>query len=419
MWTPLFLAAGLACAPTTIDAVELDSTEDTETGEPETTRDTDDPDPAEEVGSPPEMIFTHDVVHNLDISIDAAAIQSLRRDPWTYVEGDVVFDGTAVDSVGVRLKGAWGSFEDLDEKANFKIDFNRYVPGQTLWEVEQLTVNNSKVDCSFLRENIAYTTIAAVGLHETRTAYVWVRVNGEDYGLYVLIETPDDTWLDRTFEESDGNLYDGKYIFTEDWDFVSMVDFAQGLHDYFELEEGTEVGREDIYEVTAALWSARSDPDGFAQIGNVVDWDQVLLVWATEMWIGQLDGYWLNQNNYRVYFNPETGLMEMLPWDMDYSFYHDSDWGMNWYRPSGELTDFCMNNATCRAALEETSMRVLEILETADLQTHLEQMVELIRPFSAEGPRACTDSTDVRRKQQVMRDWMDERSDEVRAIWAE
>ncbi len=412
MWSLLIFAVG--CTPSGVGTIQVAPPDDPGTTDTGSTLDS-----GEQVGSPPEMIYNQDVVHTLQIQLGAAEIQSLTRDPWTYVEGDVVFDGKAVDSVGVRLKGAWGSFQDLDEKANFKVDFNRYVEDQTLWGIEQLTVNNSAVDCSYLRENLAYETFARVGIHETRTAYVWVQVNGEDYGLYVLIETPDDTWLDRTFEEPGGNLYDGKYIFTEDWDFVSMVDFAPALQDYFELEEGTDVGREDVHRVTLALAQAQSDPDGFTALGELVDWDQVLRVWAAELWVGQLDGYWLNQNNYRVYFNPASGLVEMLPWDTDYAFCHDSDWGMDWHRPAGELADFCLADPTCRSALRQSSMEVLDILEDADLPGHLEGVVELIQAWALEDPRACPNPSAVLREQDRMRQWLEVRSDEVRGIWAE
>jgi len=421
MWPTLLLLTTWGCGPVTIATDTETDTVDTVPQATEPTVDTDtgvpDADDTEELGSPSDPIFNLDFVHTLDITLPLDGYQALAEDPWTYTQGDVVFDGQAVDAVGVRLKGAWGSFESLDSKANFKIDFNRYVDGQTLWGIEQLTVNNSKVDCSFLRENMAYTTIAAVGLHETRTAYVWVTLNDQDYGLYVLIETPDDRWLDETFDDPDGNLYDGKYIFTEDWDFVSMVDFTPGLQVYFELEEGTDVGMVDVSAVTDALMAARSSDDGYALLGAVIDWDQILRVWAAEQWVGQLDGYFLNQNNYRVYFNPASGLMEMLPWDMDYSFYHSSDWGMNWDRPAGQLASFCVSDDTCMTALKAASDEVLEAVEGAGLAEHLEAMVTLTEDHSSRDPRACTDPMDVLRRQQDMREWVQWRSDEVRQLW--
>jgi len=418
--TALLLASSSGCSPPTLEALPQDTGGPRDTGETGSATDSGDTeDTIEDIGSPPELVYTQDEVHALDIRLGAAAIRALSEDPWTYVEGAVTFDGADFDSVGVRLKGAWGSFEDLSGKANFKVDFNRYVDGQTLWGIEQLTVNNNVVDCSFLRENLAYRVVATVGLHETRTAYVSVRVNEEDYGLYVLVETPDDSWLDRTFADPSGNLYDGKYIFTEDWDFVSMVDFTPALQDYFELEEGTDVQRADIHAVTEALQAARTSPDGFTDLGELIDWEQVLRVWASELWIGQLDGYWLNQNNYRVYFNPASGLVEMLPWDMDYAFYHDSDWGMNWHRPSGQLAAWCLQDPACRTRLEEISMDVIERVDAAGLDLHLEEMVQLITPYVSEETRACTRLSEVERRQDEMRRWIDERSDEVRAIWEE
>ncbi len=416
MFLPLTM---LACGPVTL---EDPSPDPLDTGVTETATDTATPPTdtgPERVGEAGHPIFGMDVVHSLDITLSDEAIRSLDRDPWDYVEGAVVFDGKAVDSVGVRLKGAWGSFEDLDGKANFKIDFNRYVDGQDLWGTEQLTVNNSRVDCSFLREVTAYHVIDTVGLHETRTGFVWVTVNGTDYGLYVLVETPDDEWLDHTFEASDGNLYDGKYIFTEDWDFVSYVDFTPSEQVYFELEEGTDVGLVDVEAVTEVLRTARSDPDGYEHLGQLVDWSQLQRVWATEQWVGQLDGYWLNTNNYRIYFNPLSQRMEMLPWDMDYSFYNDSDWGMDWWRPSGELTKFCMQDADCLADLRTESEQVLAILDATDLDDWVNEVRDLIEPHANADTRACTSDNTIYWMQEEIETWVRNRSDEVREIWEE
>src|SRR5688572_28759535 len=93
-----------------------------------------DPIPWVEEGSVPELedpaawIFDPGVVHTLSIELDDdyAALQAF---PYTSVMADVVFDGTRVADVGVRLKGKIGSFRDLTGKSSFKIDFGEFVPG--------------------------------------------------------------------------------------------------------------------------------------------------------------------------------------------------------------------------------------------------------------------------------------------------
>ncbi len=376
-------------------------------------------------GSPSDAIFTWDTVHALDIRLSDEAIESLDQDPFTYVEGSVTFDEQDVDPVGVRLKGNF-TFRPLDAKASFKVDFNRYVQGQTLLGIEQLTVNNNVMDCSSLREHLAYRAMATAGVHETRTAHAWVRVNEEDYGLYVLVETPDDAWLERIYEEPDGNLYDGQFVKGEA--FASSVDFIPQAQDLFEQEEGTDVGREDIHLITDGIAAWEGDLDGHAKLGALVDWDQLLRVWAAEQWVGQIDGYWLSRNNYRVYFNPQSGRMEMLPWDMDNAFYRAADWGFDWNTPwqeevepwsgSGRLFNFCMQDPSCTEALREAAMHIADTLESADLDLRLEQMVELIEPHVAVDPRQECDPTTITEEQDHMREWLLVRSDEVRELWA-
>ena len=67
------------------------------------------------------------------------------------------------------------------------------------------------------------------------------------------------------------------------------------------------------------------------------NWPEYHRELAVEQWVGHNDGYALNTNNYRPYFNPEDGLMQVLPWDLDYGFLNDSDWGMSWASPRGQL----------------------------------------------------------------------------------
>ena len=396
--SPLLLVS-LACVPSLAPVVE-------EPPEPEQVPGIDNPSAA---------LFDQSRVHTVDIQIPPEGITALWEHPWDYTPGAAVIDGVAFDEVGVRLKGAWGSFRELNDKSNFKLDLNRY-SDQTYLGLEQLTLNNMVVDCSYLRESLAYEAIARVGLAETRTSYVWVTVNGEDYGLYLILETPDDVWLDRNYADSSGNLYDGKYIFTEDWAFVSHIDFSPGYDDYFQLEEGVDVGLADVRSITNLLQVARRAPGGFEALGERIDWDQVLRAWAAEQWVGQIDGYWLNANNYRVYFNPESERMEMLLWDMDYAFNNASRWNGGWSSPAGVLVEFCLEDSACTAALRDHAAAVADALEGPGLTEHLEAMVAVITPYAEVDPRACS----ARRFESGvidMRDWLESRSRATRAYW--
>ena len=379
-------------------------------GEPDDTGDDppdDDPDDS--------WIYGLDQVHTLDVQLSLDAIAALTDDPYHYVEGAIVFDDETVESVGVRLKGASGSFQPITSKSNFKIDFNRYVEGQEFHGVEQFTVNNNVVDCSYLRETMGYRVFAAAGMPPTRTSYVWVTLNGNAKGLYTLLETPDDDWLDDHWDEPDGNLYDGKYVWAPDWSWYSRVDFLLETEMYFELEEGEDLGHADIHAVTQGLIDHWGEADAYVAMGELIDWDSFHTEFAGEVWAGHVDGYYTNNNNFRIYFDPATGLAEILPWDMDYAFYEDSDWGMNWLSPMGIVGQFCMQHADCTADALVKADEVFDRIEAAELVSVLDEATALISPYVTQDPYACGTAQTIAAYQANMRSWVTGRSPVARA----
>ena len=257
------------------------------------------------------------------------------------------------------------------------------------------------VDCSYLKEPVSYALFEEMGVPAPRTGFAAVTVNGASYGLYVIIETPDDRFLDRVYEEPDGNLYDGKYILDDDGDFVALLDFNDGVDTLFQLEEGTDVGHADIRAVSEALNAALFSEDFYAELSGYIDWDNFHRVWAVEQWLGQNDGYVLNTNNYQVYFDPTDGIARFVPWDLDYTFLYDWEWGMDWWGPAGNLAARCLRDDTCLAALLERfdAMRTL-IADEAD----------------ADPRRECGDVS-VSREQVAVEDWLQNRSGELSREW--
>jgi spore coat protein CotH len=365
---------------------------------------------------PDDSVFDQGFIHTIDIRFDDAAEDALWAEPYEWVRADADIDGVALEDVGLRLRGKIGSFRELDGKPKFKLDFNRFVDGRRFQDMEALSLNNSVVDCSFLKEPIAYAAFAAIGAPEIRTSYAQVTVNGAPYGLYVLIETQDDRFLKRNWDDASGNLYDGKYVWYGDRDYV-LLDFGEGNDTLYQLEEGEDVGHADISGISEALVEAWGQPDFYARMGEVVDWEQVHRVWAGEQWAGQNDGYCLNKNNYRVYFDPDDGRADWIPWDMDYSFLRDSDWGRNWRQPTGNLAYGCFADETCRAAWQAEVERSLEIIDDAGLLELHDDLDALTQDAAEDDPRRECSRGDIRGWRGYTRDWVENRSDTVRWDW--
>lgn len=362
-------------------------------------------------------LFSPVVVHTVAITLPAESAAALYADPYTSVPAEVqVDDEASMPSVGLRLRGKIGSFRTLDGKPKFEITFNEFVEDQRFYGLESLSLNNSVVDCSFLKEAAAYEVIARAGVPASRTGFAEVTVNGAPYGLYGLIETPDDRFLDARFERADGNLYDGKYVWYGGWDYV-LLDFNTGVDELFQLEEGVDVSWADIKAVSAGSAAARASGDYVTGMDALVDWDELHLEMAAEEWVGQNDGYALNRNNYRVYFRPEDGRMVMIPWDMDYAFLHDSDWGFSWRRPTGELANACLADSACREAYRDSLRTLVSRIDTPSLLSWFDAVDAATWEASQRDPRQECGAGKVRPWRDYVRSWLEGGNQAIVDFW--
>lgn len=369
------------------------------------------------------VFFGLDRVHTLDITVSEESLASLAATPayssGAYVPASIVFDGEAVDQVGIHLKGRWGSWRSISEKAGFKIDLNRYVPGRTLHGLEKLTLNNMIVDCSFNKEQVAWYVLEQLGVPASRTGYVWVTLNGADYGLYLHVESVDDRYLERNLSHDDqdasGNLYEADYEIWSDGSYT-LVDFVDGQDDLFELKEGTDVGLADVYAVTGALAATSSGQPFQAVVDPLVDLDRHATLIAAEVWLGHIDGYSLNANNYYAWFDASDGLL-LLPWDMDYAFIDEADWGFTWSWPTGTLTRLCLQDPTCAEAVRERLVEVMDRVEAMDLPARLDQGMVLTNDWILADPRQECAGRSIRSAQSALQSWFGSRRGHVEREW--
>ncbi len=358
--------------------------------------------------------FDDTFVHEVAITLETDAARSLQRNPYDYAEGSVTVDGAEFARVGVRLRGKYGSFRDLDGKPKFKLDFNRFEKDQRLGDHETLALNNEVVDCSYLREPVGYALWRQLGLPAPRTVYTRVTVNGEDYGLYVAVEFPDDRFLADRYADGSGNLYDGKYVYSERGDFA-LIDFTPEQVDYFQLEEGTDVGRADLYGIRDALSADGTFEERF---GPVLDTARFRRHLAAEQWTGHLDGYAMNTNNYRVYFDPADGLADLLVYDLDYAFLSPGTWGMSWASPTGALVKECWADEGCRAEHAAAVADVVESVDTDALLAEVDRWTALIAGDVESDPkRECT-RRQIAPEQAAIRAWVEGGSADLAAYWS-
>lgn len=368
------------------------------------------------LADPSAWLFDESVIHEIAITLPASSVAALDADPWSYAAGDVVVDGIEVDDVGVRLRGLYGSFRYLSGKPKLRVDFSYQHQGREFYGLGALTLNNAIVDCSYMKEATAYRVFRDLGVPAPRTAWAHVTVNEADYGLYVLIETEDDRFLDRSWPDGSGNLYDGKYRLWEDWSYT-LLDFDRSVADLYELEEGADVGHTDIYGVVDAIDAGWGRPGWEPRTAEAVDWDAVHRMLLGEQWVGHVDGYAMNTNNYRVYFDPADGKAELVPYDLDYAFIRDWEWGMSWSSPRGRLAAGCWADPACADRHREIAADALQDVDTDALLAWYDASFERIRGAAYADPRKECAPYQIAEYRDGVRAWVTTASDETASFW--
>jgi len=127
-----------------------------------------------------------------------------------YVRADFWWDDELVPDVGFRPKGnsslgqavGWNS-----PRMPFAVDFNIFNRARTFHGLKKVFLNNGWSDPTLIREVVAYKIFAEMGLPTPRASLVDLWVNDDHLGVYTMAEMVDQAFLQRHFDNANGNLY--------------------------------------------------------------------------------------------------------------------------------------------------------------------------------------------------------------------
>ena len=254
-----------------------------------------------------DTLFDEGRIPRLRIEINPQQMQRLREDARRYAEATIVEEGGAtLGKVALKLKGAAGSFRDINDRPALTLNTDKFVAGQRFHDLEKFHLNNSVQDESYLNEWICWKLCQQAGMPAPRVTHARVWLNGRDLGLYVLKEGFDKRFLKRHFADTHGNLYDGGFLM--DIDANLEKDLGDGPDDHSDLKALAAACREPQPE---ARWQ---------RIAEQLDVEAYLNFMALERLGCHWDGYSCNRNNYRLYFDPKTKRSYFLPHGMDQMF---------------------------------------------------------------------------------------------------
>jgi len=227
--------------------------------------------------------------------------------PFAYYRADITVDGVSYAQVGLRKKGFLGSLSE--EKPSLKVKLDEYVPGQEIAGLDKLTFNNSQQDASYLRQCLAYDLFRDAGVPAPRCNFAHLTLNGDDFGLFVHVESLDKEFLEKNFEDPSGKMYEG-----------TLSDFRPEFDGTFELKTNdVEDDRSEIDALVDVL-AQPGDSALLERLDPLVDLDAFNTFWAMEVLTRHWDGYASNTNNFYLYADPTSGRFQFIPWGVDGAF---------------------------------------------------------------------------------------------------
>lgn len=155
-------------------------------------------------------LFDNTKVHTIDIVMNNWEELIANATSEEYYAANVVIDGESYKNVGIRAKGntSLSTVASLgSERYSFKIEFDRYDSTKSYHGLDKLSLNNLIQDSTMMKDYLTYTMMNEFGVNSSLCSYVYITVNGEEWGLYLAVEGVEEAFLKRNYGPDYGELY--------------------------------------------------------------------------------------------------------------------------------------------------------------------------------------------------------------------
>ena len=155
-------------------------------------------------------LFDTASVHTIDIVMEdwEGFLETSQREEYSLCS--LVIDGETYENVAIRGKGNT-SLTQVEQYGNsrysFKVEFDHYDNALSYYGLDKLSLNNLIQDNTMLKDYLCYQLMGSFGVDAPLCSFVYITVNGEDWGLYLAVEGVEESFLQRNYGSSYGELY--------------------------------------------------------------------------------------------------------------------------------------------------------------------------------------------------------------------
>lgn len=155
-------------------------------------------------------LFATDRVHTIDIVMNdwEGFIETCENEEYSMCS--VVIDGENFSNIGIRAKGntSLSNVSQMDsDRYSFKLEFDQYDNTKSYYGLDKISLNNIIQDNTYMKDYLVYRMMGEFGVAAPLCSYVYITVNGEDFGLYLAVESIEESFLQRNYGNDYGELY--------------------------------------------------------------------------------------------------------------------------------------------------------------------------------------------------------------------
>jgi hypothetical protein len=276
------------------------------------------------IGPMPNIIRPEGLVHLRNPQARRSGIVGVLGFEFDWTHANFELGGVAFTNVGARVKGNVRSL--CEASRAYKVDLNKFAPGQRLAGLDELTFNSLIWEYSCLGEALGFEFFRDAGVPAPRTAYAWlsarVAAQGEEkpLGLYLIVETVDNEFAAERFGSKATPVFKP----------VTYTLFKHLGHEWsayapiYDLKTKATPEQQRRVIDFAQLVSSAPDAEFAARVGDFLDLDEFARFLAGQVLLPNYDGILSDGQNFYMYLDPRSNKFGFIPWDLD------GAWGNIW-----------------------------------------------------------------------------------------
>ncbi len=260
----------------------------------------------------------------LDIQLPQETLLELLQNPdrRDEVPVEASFEGRQYQGVTLELHGGFArTAPKLSFRVNFRDENLRVRFAGPLEAHKTVVLQASWIDPTFQRNRLTFDTVRAMGGLAPRVEYAVLAFNGRLYGLYLMIERIDRTYLTRQDLDGTGSLYKAENH-NANWSW--REDILEG----YAVKNGKDRELRDLEDLLRRITTTTQTQEAYAtHIEPILSLEDVMRWQAVHTFAQNQDTF---TKNYYLYHDitsapqsPEAQF-RVISWDAD------ATWGMNW-----------------------------------------------------------------------------------------